>query len=214
MSFVTVLSNDNIVLAFVLFGLCATTFPLCEFYLRKKFDALASRSPLWFDRGAAFGRAIIVGGFVYFCYPTMFGLSVAPTLEYLKRNSDAQFGIDFAFAAVVAISIFATSGTRWKFTLPFQACFATTYLFFELTRYLGVTTASPWPGLNVVLTVSLVAYVADRFASSVSMAGDQWFTAKFGSRGYHAAIGQIFGMLAQAPIILLFAYGLGRQLAI
>ena len=214
MSFVNVLTNDKIVVAFVLFGLGAIGLPIFEFYLRKKFNIAGSRSIIWIDRAASFARVIIVGGFVYFCYPTLFGLSVAPSLEYLKGNNVAQFGSDFAFLALFAISILANSATRWKFILPFQACLATTYVFFELTEYLGVTTASAWPGLNVVLTIGLIAYVADRVAATISTAGNHCLVTKFGFHDYHVTIGQIFGTLAQAPIILLFAYALGQQIAI
>jgi hypothetical protein len=213
-SFVNVLTNDKIVLALVLFGLGATGFPIFEFYLREKFNIAASRSIIWIDRAASFGRAIIVGGFVYFCYPTLFGLSVAPSVEYLQRNNVSHFGSDFAFLALFVISILASSATRWKFILPFQSCLATTYVFFELTRYLGVTTAYAWPGLNVVLTIGVIAYVADRVAVTISAVGNQCLVAKFGFHDYYGTIGQIFGVLAQAPIIMLFAYGLGQQIAI
>jgi hypothetical protein len=213
-SFVNVLTSNEIVLAFVMFGLFAIGFPIIEYCLRKKFNVPAMRSTIWIDRAASCARAMIVGGFVYFCYPTMFGLSVAPSLEYLSSNGAAEFGSDLAFVAVFALSILATSGVRWKFILPFQACLATTYLFFELTRYLGVTTASAWPGVNVMLAIVLVAYVANRVASRISGSRNGWVVAKFDLTGHHVTIGQILSLLAQAPIVLLFAYGLGQQIAI
>ena len=101
-----------------------------------------------------------------------------------------------------------------EFILPLQGCLAAGYFFFWLTTYLGITTASLWPGLDVLLAMLIVSYTGHRIGGHLGRLIGTWVDDRNATRGYDRVAVHVVELLAQIPVVILFGYGLGRQLAI
>ena len=98
--------------------------------------------------------------------------------------------------------------------MPVQGCLACGYVFQWLTAYLGVTTATLWPGLDVALIMLLMSYFGHRLGRHLGKTAGDWIDHRYHTRGYDTVVLHVVELLAQIPVVLLFGYGLGRQIAI
>ncbi len=200
----------------MVFGLLALAEPFLESWLHRVF---ASNPPFqwgWDQFFAPLLRATMLVVFVYLAFPAIFGLSSAPTVSELIKEQQGHISsvLGVLFLAGLLASLVPGLSRKPEFVLPIQGALACGYLFFALTGYLGVTTATLWPGIDIVMTMVCVSYFADRLGRVVGKACGDRLDRLLNTTGYDLVILNAVELLAQIPVILLFGHGLGRQLAI
>ena len=200
----------------MVFALLALAEPFLESWLHRVF---ASNPPFqwgWDQFFAPLLRATMLVVFVYLAFPAIFGLSTAPTIGQLTEGHEGHISGVIGVLLVVGFvaSLVPGLGRKPEFVLPVQGVLACSFLFFTLSAYLGMTTATLWPGIDIFLTMVLVSYFAHRFGRIVGKAGADRLDSLLNTSGYDIVILNAIELLAQIPVILLFGHGLGRQLAI
>jgi hypothetical protein len=216
LTFLNVITSANVIVAIMIFGIFAIVEPFVESWLQRIFIANRPFQWGWAHFFAPLLWAIMLVVFVYLAFPAIFGLTTAPTI--IELLSGDQVTVSNTLGVLFLFGIFASQvpgfGARPEFVLPIQGCLACGYLFFALTSYLGVTTATLWPGIDVFLAMICVSYFADRLGRTIGIAGGNRLDAMLNTDGYDVVILNAIRLLAQIPVILSFGYGLGRQLAI
>ena len=211
MAFLAVVNNGEIIVASLTYIVCASLIVATGYRYRHAITDATQTD--WSSRLKlnALSRFLIIAGYIYFTYPTLFGLNDAPTLVYLAYGGDVNVSSPFQllFVAAFAVTIFSPMARRAELAQPIRACLLVGYIFLALTSYLGVTVASVWPGLDVFLLLFVVAYAAQQIA----------FTAARSHRLIvrhvdERLIVDMVGLISQIPIVLIYGYGLGRQIAI
>jgi len=215
-SFVNAISSAEVLVAIMLYALLAVTEPFLEAWLHDVFAGNAAFQWGWDQFFAPLLRAAMLIVFVYLAYPALFGLTSAPPIAELIAGDDVRFSniAGVIFLVGFLASLIPGLGRNPEIILPVQGCLATGYVFYGLTGYLGVTTANLWPGIDVLLTMIIVSLFAHRLGRVAGKAFGDWLDGSLGTRGYDLVIVYAVELLAQIPVILLFGYGLGRQLAI
>lgn len=216
MSFLNVIGSAEVLAAVLVYALLAITEPFLESWLHDRFKGNARFQWGWDQLFAPLIRAVMLVVFVYLAYPALFGLTVAPTIGELIAADDDQ--INNVVGALLLIGFLASLihglGRSPEFVLPIQGSLATACAFHWLTTYLGVTTATFWPGIDILLTMILVSFFAHRLGRIAGKTCGDWLDDALRTRGYNLVIVHAFELLAQIPVVLLFGHGLGRQLAI
>ena len=203
-------------LAIAVYALLAFAEPFPESVLHRSFNDNPAMQWGWDQFFSPLIRAIMLVVFVYLAYPGLFGLRVAPSVIELLTNSEARLNtvIGALFFAGFLASLIPGFSKHPEFVLPLQGCLAAGYFFFWLTSYLGITTASLWPGLDIFLAMVIVSYVGHRIGGHLGRLIGTWIDGKRNTLGYDRVAVHVVELLAQIPVVVLFGYGLGRQLAI
>ncbi len=210
-----VITSPDVLVAVMVYGLMAMTEPFVESWLHDIFETNPPFQWGWDQFFAPLLRAVMLVVFVYIAYPALFGLNVAPGIGELIRGDEAQINtvISVLFLAGFLASLIPGLGRNPQIVLPIQGSLAAGYVFYWLTSYLGVTTATFWPGLDVVLMMICLSFFAHRLARIGGKAFGDWLDRTLDTSGYDLVIVHTVELLAQIPVILLFGLGLGRQLA-
>ncbi len=200
----------------MVYGLLAATEPFIESWLHKLFEANPPFQWGWDQFFAPLLRAVMLVVFVYLAYPALFGLNVAPAIGELMRADEARINtvISVLFLTGFLASLIPGLGRAPEIVLPIQGSLAAGYLFYWLTNYLGVTTATLWPGIDIILMMICLSFFAHRLARIAGKSFGDWIDRTLETSGYDLVIVHAVELVAQIPVILLFGYGLGRQLAI
>lgn len=208
--------STEIVIAIIVFGVIALAEPFVESFVHGLSKKDAAMQWAWDHFLSRVLRAVGLVLFVYLAYPALFGLQVAPSVSELIAADDARNSTIVGAVLVLGFFVSFVPGfsSRPEFALPAQACLATGFVFVWLTSYLGITTATLWPGLDILLAMIGVSYFAHRCAGIVGAALGSGLDQKFNRKGYDDVIAHTVELLAQVPVVLLFGFGLGRQLAI
>jgi len=208
-SFIDVIENSRILIAIVVYGALALGEPVYESRLQRIFRSRPASPQFWDALFAPSARALLFTAFVFVIYPDVFGLHTAPSLGTLISGRDAPVAAipSAFFVAAYAVSLVPALARRPEIVLPLQGCLAGAFLFSRLTAYLGITTAVIWPGIDVFLSMLLVIY----FGVKIRRALIGRYT---DARGFGYVLISGSELLIRIGVVLLFAYGLGRQLAI
>lgn len=200
----------------MVYGLVAAGEPFLESWLSRVFKDNPSFRWRWEQFFAPLMRAAMLVVFVYLAYPALFGLTVAPTIGELLADDEVQTNnvIGVLIVGGFLVSLIPGLGRNSEIVLPIQGAMATAYVFHWLTNYIGVTTATFWPGVDILLTMIGVSFFAHRLSRFAGTACGDWLDRTLATRGYDLVVVHTFELLAQIPVILLFGYGLGRQIAI
>lgn len=216
MSLQSIFASSEIWIAITAYALLALVEPFLESVLHRSFTDHRAMQWSWDQIFSPLIRAILLVVFVYLAYPGLFGLRVAPSLFDLFASSDARLEpvIGTLFFVGFAASLIPGLGKHPALVLPLQGCLASGYFFFWLTAYLGVTTASLWPGLDVFLGMLIVSYTGHRIAGHLGGFISTCLDGERETLDYDRIAVLVVALLVQIPLVLLFGFGLGRQLAI
>lgn len=216
MSFQNIFAAGEVWIAISVYAALALAEPFLEAGLHRAFADNPALQWSWDRFFSPLLRALALVVFVYLAYPGLFGLRVAPAVVDLLTNSDAQLNavIGNLFFIGFLASLIPGFSKYPEFILPLQGCLAAGYFFFWLTAYLGITTASLWPGLDVALAMLIVSYTGHRIGGHLGRMIGTWVDGRNATRGYDRVAVHVVELLAQIPVVVLFGYGLGRQLAI
>ena len=210
-----VLLCSQLWLAMAIFGLLAAIEPFFERWMTHFFAHNPPALWMWEHLGGPFTRAALVLGFVIFSYPALFGLREAPGIELLLTAEDARtstvLGVMYALALLAPV--LPLFYRHPEFVLPLQGILATAFLFKWMTSYLHMTAVTVWPGYDLVSAILLTSYLAHRLGRRVgySIGANDALHAR---RGFNALLSHVVTLQAQLPVIVIYAAGLGRQIAI
>jgi hypothetical protein len=166
--------------------------------------------------GVPLMRAGLVLGFVYFSYPALFGLREAPGIHLLLAANEARtstvLGVMYGLALLAPVLPLFYSHP--EFVLPLQGILATAFLFKWMTSYLHITAVSIWPGIDLAVVIALAAYLAHRIGRRAGFHTGDAVDSLSERRGFDALLTHVVTLQAQLPVIVIYAAGLGRQIAI
>lgn len=211
-----ILLSGQLLIAIALFGLLAAAEPFFERWVEHHFADNAAALWSWEHLGLPLLRALLVLGFVYCAYPSLFGLREAPPIGVLLAAADARtstvLGVMYLLALLAPVLPLFYSHP--EFVLPMQGMLATAFLFKWMTSYLHMTAVSVWPGGDLVLAIGLTSYLAHRLGRRLGYRLGATADDLGGREGFDALVTHIVTLQAQLPVIVIYAAGLGRQIAI
>ncbi len=216
MYFLDVLLDRHLLIAIALFGVLASVEPFVERWIEDYFVDNPPALWIWEHMGVPLMRAGLVLGFVYFSYPALFGLRDAPGIGVLLAADDARTSTVLLVLYVLALlaPVLPLFYSHPEFVLPLQGVLATSFLFKWMTSYLGITAVSVWPGIDLALVMVLTAYLAHRIGRRVGFHSGNMVDVISERRGFDALLTHVITLQVQLPVIVIYAAGLGRQIAI
>ncbi|MEM7540308.1 MAG: hypothetical protein AAF384_01855 [Pseudomonadota bacterium] len=170
---------------------------------------------LWDKFWAPLLRSSILLGFVILLYPLLFGVQVAPDFRLLIAENALR--LSNLMGLLLLLSLFLPLAPffarRQHYILPLQGILATAFVFSWLTNYLGVTASGPWPGIDPAIAIGVLIFVGHRAANRLAAWAGPMLDEALGVSGSTRITLNIGELLAQAPVILLYGFALGRQIA-
>jgi len=164
----------------------------------------------------SFVRVAVLIVFVHLSYPGLFGLLVAPSLAELISSPEVQFASTNTVFFLIALIFTVAYGnaSNMASVLCVQGYLAVSFYFAAVIEYLGVTTATLWPGLDVVLFAFLLTYGVHRFVLPGARRAEAWLVENYVADARDLAVIPAIALIAQIPVILLLGWGLGRHVAL
>lgn len=199
------------------FLLCAgLAEPLLDYRLNRALGGNHAFHWSWEHLLAPALRAAIITGFVLVAYPALFGVRVAPPLANLLDAGSARVNtlIGLLFVVSLLLPLSQVVVQRSALLVPLQGLIATAFVFAWYADYLGVTTATLWPGSLRALLLAALMVFAHRAATAVAQRLGQILDARLATQGAERLVLNSAELLAQAPVMLLYGYVLGQQIAI
>ncbi len=175
---------------------------------RSNDETVSARLWTWLCAPLIRGAAIV--GAVLWTYPAVFGFRAAPPLAQLLSADGARGALLLGLVLLCRLFAPLAAALRGRPGLIdcMQGMLAAAVVFGGFARYLGALSANAWPGVAAaiallgmsVLLPALAAGLGRDFATRWSSAHAEW-------------LGQTLGMAAVAPIVTLYGYLLGMQIA-
>lgn len=216
MTFFDVLVSGRMLFGIVLFGLLAAAEPFLENLVARRFAGNPPAHWSWAHLGVPLLRAALVLGFVLFTYPTLFGLREAPPLGVLLAAEEARAST--VLGALFLLALLAPALpvllSHPEFVLPAQGILATGFLFSWMTSWLHISAVSLWPGGDLACAIVLTSYLAHRLARRFAFTVGRAADAATERAGFDTLLTHVITLQAQLPVVILYAAGLGRQIAI
>ena len=153
--------------------------------------------------------------FILVAYPALFGLAEAPAVGALLQGGAGRFShlLGLVFLLSLLLPAVPVVGTP-ALALPVQGAAGSALVFRWLAEAAGLPQVSYWPGLPSLAAAAAIAYVAWRAARWAAAALDEtgrrlWDVADAGEVAFQALL-----LFLQAPAVLVYSLGLGRQLGV
>lgn len=215
MSPLSVLLSFEIIFAITIFSVVAISEPFLEKWLHDLLDDSPPFCLGWDYFFAPLLRSTAIVLFIYLAYPALFGLQVAPTIEELMAIESAKTSslLGIMFLIGLLLPVIPALNRHPEFVLPIQGAIAAAYVFSWLAHYLHITTANIWPGFDMFVVMVLCSYLGHRLASRIGGNLGQTLDSRFETDGLTTVTQYTVELLVQIPVILVYGYGLGRQLS-
>jgi len=215
-NFIDALCDSRVLFSIGIHAALATLEPYLEFWIERRFHD--NPPALWLREhlGLPLLRAACVVLFVYLAYPALFGLREAPALTSLlaAHEGGTSTVLGVAFLVALAAPMVPLLCRHPELVLPVQGMLATAFVFSWLTGYLHITSASVWPGIDVMVLVGIAAWLMHRLARYFGRLLGETADAAAGTRGYDRLVVHVVTLLAQLPVILIYSSALATQIAI
>ena len=205
-SFISLLISGDVLLALGFFVIAGAAESCIEHGLNRALDGNHAFHWSWEHLLAPLMRATIIVVFVLVAYPSLFGVQHAPPLTELLGRDALRFGnlLGMVFVVTLILPTFAVIYRHAELLMPAQGLIATAVVFDWFTDYLGATAASPWPGTGPAALLMLLILFGHRAAL---------FSGRVLGKTLDRIVVNSAELAAQAPVILVYGYGLGIQLA-
>ncbi|MBK6660328.1 MAG: hypothetical protein IPG43_20295 [Proteobacteria bacterium] len=185
-----------------------------ELWLARRVASRPMLTRLWLGLGAPLLRSAMIVGAVLVAYPALFGFRAAPTLATLMHEGAARGGLWLiALCAARLLVPLPLSSSRTGLVDALQGVGAAALLFVGFSRHVGALSASPWPGALGAMALFGLCWLLPALAAGLGHDMGARFDARRGTRGLDQWLGQAMGMVAVAPVVMLYGYLLGTQLA-
>lgn len=213
---IDVLSSPRVLLAVLFLGVAGVLAGLLD--LTRKHPGVASPAPAS-RRDHLFRpllRAAIITCFVLLAYPALFGLRDAPPLGVLLAGDALRVNrlVGLSFLALLLLPMVSRFAAKSALLLPLQGLLATALVFGWFVHDLGVTAASVWPGTSTALVLAVYVFAGHRLALALGGMLGGTVDGQWPTRGGDQLVRSACETLVQAPVILLYGFALGQQVAI
>ena len=211
-----ILMNPAVIVASLAFVLMACLEPFTDAWVHSASGR--SRNPAlqwgWDHFFAPLVRVFMIMILVYLAYPGIFGLVEAPAIRDLLGEDGSRthsvMSILFVFGLVApAVPFFHRHS---EFVLPLQGIIATGYVFLWLAEYLYITRVWLFPGMDSIVLMLIAAIGGHKLAGVVGKPIGDWLDARFETSGCDIIVVHAVALMTQLPVLLVYGYGLGRQL--
>lgn len=189
-----------------------------ELWLASRLARLAHHHPrwpgLWQRLGAPLLRGAVIVAAVLFAYPALFGFRAAPSFYTLMPDDTLRGGawLGAVFLARLVAPMLLPS-PRPGLLDAVQGMAAVALVFMWFADYLGAISASLWPGLLGALALAGLTALLPALAAGLGHDFGARLDARRNCTGLAQLFGHAMGMVAVAPIVILYGYLLGMQLA-
>lgn len=216
MSFTEVLVSPGVLLALLLFAAIGLAEPFVEHRLHSALEGNHAFHWAWEHFFAPLARAAALVAFVWIAYPAIYGVQFAPEFAALIGESALQLNslLGVLFMCTLLLPLFPLFANRVELILPLQGLIATATVFDWYTDYLGATAANAWPGTPAAALIAAIVIFGHRLAARLGHIAGHWLDDAFITRGFERIVPNALELLAQAPVMLLYGFALGRQIAI
>ena len=216
MSFTEATTTLDIFFALSFFLLAGIAEPFIEHHLN---GVLESNHVFHWSRHhllTPFVRAAVIMAFVFLAYPSLFGLRHAPEIGRLLADESLRLNnlLGILFVCTLLLPLFPPFRKRTELIVPLQGIIATGAVFTWYTEYLGATAATVWPGLATALLIVCIVVFGHRLAARSGQRLGEVLDRTFNTTGFDRVVPNAMELLIQAPVILIYGYVLGRQIAI
>ena len=162
-----------------------------------------------------FGRAVALTLFVLTAYPLLFGLEHAPSLGALLNARDGRLSalLNLAFILTLLLPLLPRLGLRQGLVLPLQGIGLSTLLFHWLVIAAAPIEVHYWPGWGNALWIVALAFATPPLAGWLAGELGGWLNRRLERSGAERLVYEGVLLLMQAPSILIYTSGLGRQLS-
>lgn len=159
-------------------------------------------------------RAFVLVVFIFMAYPLIYGLEEAiPVMDLLADGEyRADQLVNLVFLTSLILPVFPVIGKHIELILPVQAIVCCMMVFNWLAQHRQITAFSYWPGLDVVMVIALLAVISHWLAVNIAKNTGSHLDEHFNVTGFEDLISQSIILFMQAPAILVYSLGLGRQL--
>ena len=216
MWFLDVLFNSGFLTTFGLYVGLVLAASCLNYYIRRVVINDMAIDPASERLLGSFVRVAVLIVFVHLSYPGLFGLLVAPSLVELISSPEVQFASTNTVFFLIALIFTVAYGnaSNMASVLCVQGYLAVSFYFAAVIEYLGVTIATLWPGLDVVLFAFLLTYGVHRFVLPGARRAEAWLGENYVADARDLAVIPAIALIAQIPVILLLGWGLGRHVAL
>jgi len=159
-------------------------------------------------------RALALVVFILLAYPTLFGLTEAPSLGSLLNAERSRIThlVNLTFALSLLLPVLPVVGRLPALVLPIQGMAAASLLFHWWAASLPPRWIEFWPDwhtLGILLAMAFVSHALARWlAATIATALRQHYE----MAGMEALVYRNIILILQAPVILFYGLSLGRQL--
>ena len=170
----------------------------------------------WRRLGAPSLRSALIVSAVALAYPALFGLRAAPPLVALLANDRVSLGVSLGLVFLARPLALRLAAVRARPGLldALQGLFAVAVMFRWFAAYLGAASVSLWPGFAAAAVLAALCLVMPSLAAGLGY--------DFGARVVQdraldtlaPLCGNAMGMIAVAPIMMIYGYLLGLQIGI
>ena len=163
-----------------------------------------------------FVRAAVIVAFVFLAYPSLFGMRHAPEIERLLTEESLRLNnlLGILFVCTLLLPLVPPFRKRTELIVPLQGIIATGAVFTWYTEYLGATAATAWPGMATALLIVCIVVFGHWLATQSGQRLGHVLDVAFNTTGFDRVVPNAMELLIQAPVILIYGYALGRQIAI
>lgn len=201
--------------ALLLYGVLVVLLELASHRLLRAVEDVPVTHWLMEHLGRPWLRALAMIIFVAAAYPTLFGLSEAPSLNMLLGSEDGRLSLllNTAFFASLLLPLLPGLDRAPGLVLPLQAMASAALLFHWLGRATGLHDLHFWPGWGNALAIVILAALSQPVAHAAS----HWLGAHLNRlhdrEGFEHLCYDGLLLVFQVPAILIFTLGLGAQLS-
>lgn len=160
-------------------------------------------------------RAFILVLFIFIAYPVIYGIEYATPITALLADGEnrTDYLINLVFLSSLVLPALPGIGKWTELILPVQGILCAMMVFSWLAQSMNIDKYGYWPGTDSVLMIVILALVTHWLTVKVGRHVGDRLDARFNVTGFEELIGQSVILFMQAPAILVYSLGLGRQLS-
>jgi len=215
MPIIDILFNKTIIAAILIFTLLSITIEIIGWKLLLYFQDANVNEWMLERIFIPLARAIALMIFILLCYPILFGITQAPSLESLLTSGSHRINLlmNVLFVLPLMFSLVPVFGRIPALLLPIQGIAGSTLVFSWMQAATPHSREIHYiPGLSIVIVILLMALITHRLAKWLSVFISDYINDRYQILDSEKIIYRILIVATQLPVILVYTRGLGAQL--
>lgn len=161
-------------------------------------------------------RAFVLVCFIFIAYPVIFGLEQADSISMLLSVDEdrSHHLLNLVFISSLLLPLLPVIGKWTELILPIQAILCCMMVFSWLAASLGIEQYSLWPGTFILVVIVMLALLTHFLSVQIAKWAGDHLDQHFNVTGFEKIIAEIIILFMQAPAVVIYSLGLGRQILI